>query len=135
MFAERRGTIKGNDTRLDVRARGFWRHGQNAYFDIRVPNPNSAPHQNISVEKVLKKHEQEKKLAYNERVMNIEHGTFRTFVFIVQESVGKECEYYHKHLADKIATKTGDRYAKVLTFIRRKIYFLVLRSALLCLRR
>ena len=27
-----------DDARLDVRARGFWRDGQQAFFDIRVTN-------------------------------------------------------------------------------------------------
>ena len=30
--------ITAHDARLDVRARGFWRDGQNAYFDVRVTN-------------------------------------------------------------------------------------------------
>ena len=28
------------DARLDIRARGFWRRGQNAFFDVRVTNPD-----------------------------------------------------------------------------------------------
>ena len=34
-------TIQGDDARLDVRARGFWRKGQNAFFDVRVTNANA----------------------------------------------------------------------------------------------
>ena len=29
----------GNTARVDVWARGFWRSGQNVFFDLRVTNP------------------------------------------------------------------------------------------------
>ena len=48
--------------------------------------------------------------------------------------MGKECEIFHKRLADKIEGKTGERYEKVITYIRCKVSFLVLRAALMCLR-
>ena len=31
-----------DDARLDIRAREFWRDGQNAYFDVRITNADSA---------------------------------------------------------------------------------------------
>ena len=31
-------TLKGDKVHPDIRARGFWRNGQNAYFDVRVTN-------------------------------------------------------------------------------------------------
>ena len=129
-----RGTIKGDEARLDVRARGFWRRGQNAYFDVRVTNANAESAKTTSVKNVLSKHEREKKRAYNERVMNVEQGTFTPLVFTIYGGYGPECLAYHKHLANKIADKTGDDYAKVLTLIRCKISFIILRAALLCLR-
>ena len=65
-------TIQGDDARLDVRARGFWRKGQNAFFDVRVTNANAKSQSKINLQTVLKKHEREKKRSYNERVMNVE---------------------------------------------------------------
>ena len=41
---------------------------------------------------------------------------------------------YHKTIADKIAEKTGDSYADVISFIRCKLSFILLRSAILCVR-
>ena len=49
-------------------------------------------------------------------------------------SCNKSTLLYHKHLADKIATKSEDDYSKVVNFIRCKVACIVLRSALLCLR-
>ena len=46
----------------------------------------------------------------------------------------KECEKYHSRLAELIATKKGERYSKTISWIRAKISFSIIRSALLCLR-
>ena len=53
------------EARPDVRARGFWRDGQNAYFDVRVTNPDCESQKNTALKSVLNKHEQEKKRQYN----------------------------------------------------------------------
>ena len=77
----------------------------------------------------------EKKRQYNQRVMNIEHGTFTPLIFSVTGVMGKECAMFHKHLADKIARKTEEQYSKVIGVIRCRLSFLILRAALLCVRR
>ena len=74
-------TIDGDDARLDIRARGFWRPGQSAYFDVRVTNTDSESVRHMPLRKIYEKHEKEKKRHYNDRVMNIEHGTFTPLVF------------------------------------------------------
>ena len=123
------------DARLDIRARGFWRRGQNAFYDVRVTNPDSASQINLTIPAILRKHEQAKKREYNERVMHIEQGTFTPLVFTTTGSMGPECTLYHKTLAEKLASKSGERYAYVINFIRCKLSFMCIKSALLCLRR
>ena len=124
----------GDNARPDIRARSVWRDGQNAYFDVRVTNVNCESQRNMQPEKILVKHEREKKRAYNQRIMNVEHGTFTPLVFSVTGGEGPETSAFHSHLAAKIASKTEDRYEKVITLIRCKLSFLILRSALACLR-
>ena len=46
----------------------------------------------------------------------------------------QKCIKFHKHLADKIATKTNQRYEDVIAWIRCKLSFLIMQSAQLCLR-
>ena len=41
---------------------------------------------------------------------------------------------FHKHIAEKIAKKFNESYEKVITVIRCKLLFIILRSALLCIR-
>ena len=66
--------------------------------------------------------------------MEVEHGTFTPIVLTVKGVIGSEGNHYHKTLANKIAEKTGERYDDVTRLMRIKVSFLVLRSALLCLR-
>ena len=122
------------DARLDIRAKGFWREGQNAFFDVRVTNADNMSQRDRTIESVLRSHEQEKKRQYNARVMEIEQGTFTPIVLTVKGVSGHETNIYHKILAQKISTKSGERYEDITRLIRIKTSFLVLRAALKCLR-
>ena len=126
--------VNEDQARVDIRARGFWRKGQTAYFDVRITNPNSESQKTQSLPKIYEKHEKEKKRRYNDRILNNEMGSFTPLVFSVSGGMSNECMNYHKHLADKIAQKYNQRYEDVIAYIRCKLSFMILKSALLCLR-
>ena len=100
--------MTGDEARLDIRARGFWRSGQSAFFDIRVTNTNADSARALSSSQIYRRHKQEKKRKYNDRVMNIEQGTFTPLVYSTSGGLGNECQTFYRHLANKIATKTMD---------------------------
>ena len=129
-----KSAILDDQARLDIRARGFWRDGQNAYFDVRVTNLDCASQLNSSLKSVLRKHENDKKLNYNRRVMEVEHGTFTPLVFSTSGVMAHECLVYHKTLAEKLSEKRNERYEEVMRYLRVKFSFLALKSTLLCLR-
>ena len=124
----------GDNAKPDIRARRIWRDGQNGFFDVRITNTNCNSQKHLPVETILRKHENEKKRQYNRRVMDIEHGTFTPLIFSVNGGIGKECSMFHKHIAEKIANKTEEQYGKILSVIRCKLSFIILRSVLMCLR-
>ena len=70
-----------------------------------------------------------KERKYNDRVMNIEQGSFTPLVYFTSGGLGNECQTFYRHLANKIATKAND---KVLTWIRCRLSFMVVKAALLC---
>ena len=109
---------------------------KNAFFDVRITNnPDSASQASTSIDQTLKRHESQKRNAYNERIMNVEHGTFTPLVFAVNGcAAGPEISVFMRHLAVKIATKTNVQYSRVVSWIRCKLRFLILRGAFTCLR-
>ena len=83
---------------------------------------------------IYKKHENEKKRQYAERVMEIEQGTFTPLVFTTTGGMADECVKYHSRLAELIADKKGDSYSSEISWIRAKVSFAIVGSAILCLR-
>ena len=66
--------------------------------------------------------------------MQVEQGTFTPLVFTITGSMGPECLQFHKSLAEKLASKSGERYSDVMNYIRCKLSFMCVKSSLLCLR-
>ena len=64
----------------------------------------------------------------------MEQGTFTPLVFTTTGDMGEECKRYHNKLAELVVAKIGEDYATTVSWIRSKVSFAILRSALLCLR-
>ena len=47
---------------------------------------------------------------------------------------GRECLRYHSRLAELLSAKKQESYATTISWVRAKVSFAILRSALLCLR-
>ena len=129
-----RGANRAPDARLDIRARGFWKRQRSAFFDVRVCHPNADSYREQNPEQIYKQHENEKKRQYGSRVMEVEQGTFTPLIFCSTGGMGAECKLYHKRLVELLALKKGERYATTMQWVRAKVSFALIRSALLCLR-
>ena len=42
---------------------------------------------------------------------------------------------FHKYVAERLAIKTDEKYEKIISTIRYKLSFIILKSALMCVRR
>ena len=123
-----------SEARLDVRARGFWNRGQDAYFDIRVFNPNAPSYRSQDLHHLYRRHEQEKKREYNQRVLEVEDGVFTPLVFSTSGGMGKESTVFYKRLADSLSRKRDKTYSVTMGWLRCCLNFALLRSAILCIR-
>ena len=128
------GSNKAQDARLDICACGFCERHRSAFVDVRVCHPNAASCRDLEPQQIYRIHENEKQRLYSRRVLEIEHGTFTPLVFTTTGGMGKECLMYHSRLAQLIAIKKGEQYAKTISWIRTRTSFALLRSALVCLR-
>ena len=129
-----RGSNKAQDARLDIHARGFWEPQRSAFFGVRVSHPNAESYRDLEPQQIYRLHENEKKRQYSSRVLDIEYGTFTPLIFTITGGMGKECLNYHSRLAELIAIKKEEDCAKTISWIRARISFALLRSALICLR-
>ena len=129
-----RGTNQAPDARLDVYCRGFWERQRAAFFDIRACHPNADWYRDLSPKQIYRIHENEKKRKYNSRVTEIEQGTFTPLVFTTTGGMADECLRYHSRLAELLSAKKQESYATTILWVRAKVSFAILRSALLCLR-
>ena len=123
-----------DDARLDVSAMSFWAPQQRAFMDVRIFHPNSSSYVNKTPASLYTMHENQKKVAYNERIINVDQGTFTPLIFSTSGGMGVECLRCHNRLATLLAAKRGEEYATTINFIRKKIRFSLLRSTLIAIR-
>ena len=118
-----------DDARLDVKARGFWSRGQDAFFDVRVFYPNAPSYRSLSLTSAYKHHEDAKKREYGHRVRDVEHGVFTPLVFTSTGGMGREATVFYHRLADLLATHWGQDYSSTINWLRCRLSFALLRSA------
>jgi len=67
-------------------------------------------------------------------VIDIEKSSFNPLVFTTTGRMAPECNRVNKRLVEKIAEKRKEPYASVITYIRTKLRFALLRSTLAAIR-
>ena len=115
-------------------AESFWgRDRQRTFFDVQVFNPFAPTHRNTSLAQCYRRNELKKKRAYDERVIEIEHASFSPLVFSTSGGMGTTAAVVYKRLASLIAEKHKP-YSRALHWIRCRLNFSLLCSAIMCLR-
>lgn len=130
----RPGTNSTQNARLDVSARDVWSQGEKTYTDVRVSHPNAPGVRNKPLAQIYRTNENEKKNEYNERIQNVEKGTFTPLVFLTSGGMGPECLKFNKRIAEKTAEKQKENYSHVMMHIRTRLRFALLKSTLIGLR-
>ena len=121
---------------LDMSAQGFWgdRH-QRTFFDVRVFHPNAPSYQKMQLPSAYRLHERQKQRSYDQRVCEIEHGSFTPLVFTTTSGgMGKCASVTYKRLASLLSTKQEQNYGATIAWIRCCLSFSLLRSSIMCLR-
>ena len=122
------------EARLDIKAKAFWRHGETAFFDVRVTHVNSIFYKNLKTEQIIYRHEDAKKREYLERVLEVDHGSFTTLIFGTNGGFGEECKRFLSTLTNKLSEKNNDTNGTVITWLRTRLSMEITRASLLCLR-
>ena len=123
-----------DDASADIRAIGFWRRQQSAFFDIRVFHPNAQSYRHSSISSLYRQHEQAKNREYGDRIREVENGSFTPLVFATTGGMGQEATLFYKRLADSLSKKRNITYSKTMAWMRCTLSFSLLRSAVICIR-
>ena len=130
-----RALNRAPEARLDIRARGFWTRQQDAYFDVRVTHPKEPMLSCPEALRQLRHHERLKKQQYCARVTEVERGTFTPLVFLTNGMAAPECGRVLSAIAGALAAKNTDvSYSTIISEIRVRISFCLLRWAVTCFR-
>ena len=89
-----RTAVTSPEARLDFKAGGFWSRGVTAFFDVRVTHVNSKCNQGKETSTIFKEQEEEKKRKYQQRVRDIEMGSFTPVVFGTKGGMGADCNCF-----------------------------------------
>ena len=122
------------EARVDISARGFWTRGQRAFSDIRIFDPMAACHRQQTLEAAHTKNENEKIRAYGERIQHVDQGSFTPLVFTTSGGMGPRAKRFYARLAETLSEKKQQPKSYIVAWMRCRLSFSLLRSALLCLR-
>ena len=90
--------------------------------------------QGYALSTCYRKQELEKRRHYDQRVREVEHGSFTPLVFNTLGGIGPTATVVFKRISSMIADKTDQPYHSVIRLIRCKLTFSLLRSTITCLR-
>ena len=133
MFALRTANT-ADEARLDIKAGGFWAKWVTAFFDVRVTHVNSNSNSKHTTAEIFKSQEQEKKRKYHQRVIEVEQGHFTPLIFGTNGGIGSEGQLFLKKLATGLSIQQDESYASVMTWLRTKLSFVILKSVHTCIR-
>ena len=127
--------ITEDGARLDIAANGF-SDGlyERTYMDVRVFNLMAPSNRKQSLASTYKKHERIKIRAYEQRVREVEHGSFTPLVMSLTGGCGTAANIRYKRLASLLAEKLDQPYSNTLSWMRCKLSFALLRSSIQCIR-
>lgn len=102
---------------MDVAARDFWTHGQKAFFDVKVFNPFAKSNQKFALASCFTHHERQKKRAYEQRVLEIENGSFTPLVFSTTGGMGRLASIFYSRLAMMLSEKKQQPFSATMGWL------------------
>ena len=130
-----KSAVHEDDARVDIRAASFWGclHHR-SFFDVRVFNAFAESNQSPCPAATFRRHEGDKRQAYEERVREVERGSFTPLVFSSSGGMGKAAMVTYRRLASLLSDKWNSPYFVIMGWLRCSLGFSLLRSSLMCLR-
>ena len=103
-------------------------------FDVRIFHPNADSYKDRDIKSVYAQHETAKKKDYEQRVIQVEKCSFTPLVYSTSGGMAPQALVFHKRLAELVAAKTNEEYCDVISTMRTKLSFALLKSVLVSVR-
>ena len=127
--------ITEDGARLDVAICRFWGgRFEKAFVDVRVFNPSTRSNRHSPLSSVYRKHEQEKRRQYDQRIQEVEKATFTPLVLSTTGGMGRAATTFYKRLGSMVGEKRDVTYATTLNWIRCRLSFALLRASIMSIR-
>jgi len=123
---------RGDEARVDVAATGFLgcKH-QKAFFDVKVLNDNASSYCGTQVSSLYRRFEREKQRKYEQRIREVEMGSFTPLVFSTFSGMGHASILFStKDLPSLFLSREGFLIAQ---WLHCRICYSLLCSAIMCL--
>ena len=128
-------SVNRNDgARVDIAADNFWGDYQRVFLDVKVFNPHAPSYKKASLSTVYHQQEKDKKRMYQERIREVEHGSFSPLVFSTSGGMAKEATTFYKRLATLLSDKWTEPYSLTINWLRCRISFSLLRASIRSIR-
>ena len=119
--------------RGDVLVRGLFQRGTECIIDVRVTDLDSISQRSTDPDKVLRKHEKQKKSKYLQACLE-QRRTFCPFVVSTDGVLGFEANCLMKRIAAKLAVKWKLPYSQLCGLVRARMSIAIARATHLCIR-
>ena len=101
--------------------------------DVQVFNPHAQSNKHSSLPSVYRMHEKMKKRQYQQRVLEIEHASFTPLILSATGGMANEATFFYKRMANLLSMEWDQQYSITMAWLRCRITFALLRSAIQCL--
>ena len=108
--------------------------GLRKLFDVKVFNLHAPSNKNLTPSACYKKHDCEKKWAYEQCVRAVEHSSFTLLVLAVTGGLGIETVSFYKRLASMLPQKWDSPYSTTLCWLHCHLSFSLLCSLIQAIR-
>ena len=115
------------DLEGDKGIRGFWKHGRECIFDIRITNTESRSHRNKDPLKCLAAQEKTKKGKY-ETACHEQRKDFTPLVYSIDGMAGPATRAAERRMASRLAWKWKREYSEMVGYVRTRMSLAVVRS-------
>ncbi len=108
---------------------GFWGgRFEKTFVDVRVFNPYVIveSNSNSTITSCYKKHENQKKRVYDQRIRDVEHATFTPLVLSATGGLSRQATVFYKRLASVLSCKTNQPYSQTINWLRCRLSFALL---------